>query len=101
MARYKLILAYDGTQFAGFQRQGQLCEETARFKENLNLLYESSVGRVVRSWQRVEQMRGACQWSQVIAFDLDWRHPMDELQAALNAYLPADMAVERSRDCQG
>jgi tRNA pseudouridine38-40 synthase len=30
---------------------------------------------------------------QVVAFDLDWNHPPDELRQALNAYLPLDVAV--------
>jgi tRNA pseudouridine38-40 synthase len=29
----------------------------------------------------------------VVAFELDWPHPPDDLQAALNANLPKDMAV--------
>jgi tRNA pseudouridine38-40 synthase len=32
---------------------------------------------------------------QVIAFDLDWQHSVDELKLALNAYLPADIAVRK------
>lgn len=30
---------------------------------------------------------------QVVAFDLEWNHPTEELQQALNAYLPLDVAV--------
>jgi tRNA pseudouridine38-40 synthase len=30
---------------------------------------------------------------QVVAFDLDWEHPLEALQAALNAHLPEDIAV--------
>jgi len=32
---------------------------------------------------------------QVIAFDLDWRHPVEELKAALNALLPDDIVVRQ------
>jgi tRNA pseudouridine38-40 synthase len=32
---------------------------------------------------------------QVVAFDLDWKHSSEELQQALNAYLPLDVAVRR------
>lgn len=30
---------------------------------------------------------------QVIAFDLEWNHPAEELQRAMNAYLPPDVAA--------
>jgi tRNA pseudouridine38-40 synthase len=30
---------------------------------------------------------------QVIAFDLEWNHPAEELQRAINAYLPTDLAA--------
>jgi tRNA pseudouridine38-40 synthase len=32
---------------------------------------------------------------QVIAFDLDWDHPAEDLQQALNAYLPFDVAAQK------
>lgn len=34
---------------------------------------------------------------QVIAFDLDWPHPPQDLQNALNAHLPADVAARGAR----
>jgi tRNA pseudouridine38-40 synthase len=34
---------------------------------------------------------------QVIAFDLDWRHPLEELRQALNAYLPWDIVAREVR----
>lgn len=35
---------------------------------------------------------------QVIAFDLDWHHSVEELKRALNAYLPEDIAVREVRE---
>ena len=32
---------------------------------------------------------------QVIAFDLDWNHPVEDLQRAINATLPADVAARK------
>ncbi len=32
---------------------------------------------------------------QVVSFDLDWNHPVEELQRAINANLPLDVAVRR------
>ena len=32
---------------------------------------------------------------QVIAFDLEWKHPLEELQKAINANLPSDVVVRK------
>lgn len=37
---------------------------------------------------------------QVVAFDLDWNHPLEDLRNALNAMLPDDMAVSQVRACR-
>jgi tRNA pseudouridine38-40 synthase len=37
----------------------------------------------------------------VIAFDLEWRHTSDEMLMALNAHLPADVAVRSVREAAG
>ena len=34
---------------------------------------------------------------QVVAFDLEWNHPAEELKQALNAYLPLDVAVRAAQ----
>ncbi len=92
MVRYKLILAYDGTQFAGFQRQANVRgDRTVQGEVEFALRQLGWQGSSILAAGRTD--RGVHASCQVIAFDLDWRHPMDELQAALNAYLPSDMAV--------
>ncbi len=90
MERYKVTLAYDGTQFYGYQRQGgartvQLEVEAALRKLNWQ-------GRAILSSGRTD--RGVHAAGQVIAFDLDWAHSPDELGRALNANLPEDVAVK-------
>ena len=91
MARYQVILAYDGTDFQGFQRQAnartvQGVVETALVRLNWQ-------GRVILSAGRTDTgVHGA---GQVIAFDLDWAHTALELGRALNANLPVDVAVNR------
>lgn len=93
MARYQVILAYDGTDFQGFQRQAnartvQGVVETALTRLNWQ-------GRVILSAGRTDTgVHGA---GQVIAFDLDWTHTPAELGRALNANLPADVAVKMVR----
>lgn len=91
--RYRAILEYDGTDFLGFQRQAQ--------------------GRTVQG--TVEQALGEVGWTgksllgagrtdtgvhaagQVIAFDLEWPHGDEALRRALNAHLPADIAVRQCK----
>ncbi|MCJ7622642.1 MAG: tRNA pseudouridine(38-40) synthase TruA [Anaerolineaceae bacterium] len=91
MARYQIVLAYDGTQYLGFQRQGasktvQLEVETALRK----LLWQ---GQSILVAGRTDS--GVHASGQVIAFDLEWNHPDETLGKALNANLPADISVKQ------
>jgi tRNA pseudouridine38-40 synthase len=89
MARYQIILAYDGTHFLGSQRQaasrtvqGELEKALRKLGWNRQTVYLA--GRTDT---------GTHASGQVAAFDLDWGHGLDELHKALNAHLPQDMAV--------
>lgn len=89
MERYKVILAYDGTHFFGFQRQGQ--ERTVQMEVEAALRQLNWQGRAILSSGRTDT--GVHASGQVIAFDLDWPHGMEKLSRALNAKLPEDVAV--------
>ena len=91
MARYKLILAYDGTAFAGSQRQAKRRTVQGELEKALCVLGWS--GRSVVLAGRTDT--GVHASGQVAAFDLEWQHSMDALLRALNAGLPADMGVKR------
>lgn len=94
MARYKVILAYDGSQFAGFQRQGRAGQE-ARTVQGVVESALRGLGwaeRTILAAGRTDA--GVHASGQVIAFDLNWDHSPGELQAALNATLPMDVAVQ-------
>jgi tRNA pseudouridine38-40 synthase len=82
MARYQVILAYDGTRFLGFQRQAEARTVQAEVEKALRQLNWD--GRTVLAAGRTDT--GVHASGQVISFDLDWRHPTDELLRALNAY---------------
>ncbi len=89
MARYQIILAYDGTRFLGSQRQassrtiqGEL--ETALRKLGWDKQTVYLAGRTDT---------GTHANGQVAAFDLDWGHGLESLRKALNTHLPQDMAV--------
>lgn len=93
MARYQIILAYDGTGLSGSQRQA-----TARTAQ-------SELERALRKlgWQGSSVLlagrtdAGVHASGQVAAFDLEWNHPLVELVRALNSNLPAEMAVSAAK----
>ncbi len=90
MARYQVILAYDGTEFAGFQRQARARTVQGEVEAALGQL--GWAGRVILAAGRTDT--GVHASGNVIAFDLEWRHPLEELQRAINGLLPADIAVK-------
>jgi len=89
-AHYKVILAYHGAAFAGFQRQVDERTVQGDFETGLKKL----------GWKE-ESIRGAGRTdagvnarAQVISFKLDWDHSTDDLRSALNYYLPRDLGVQ-------
>lgn len=109
MARYQVILAYDGAGFAGSQRQTSttLSPGTSttlsptRRKRTVQGELEDALrklgwkGRSVLLAGRTDS--GVHATGQAAAFDLDWPHTDDDLLHALNANLPADLAAQAAR----
>jgi tRNA pseudouridine38-40 synthase len=89
MARYQIILAYDGTGFLGSQRQAG--SRTVQVELEKALKKIGWAGRSILLAGRTDT--GTHASGQVAAFDLNWRHGTEKLQKALNARLPDDMAV--------
>jgi len=87
--RYAAKVAYDGTDYAGFQRQKNAPSVQQALEEALSKIYDQSV-RVIGAGRTDAGVHAT---GQVIAFDLDWRHSPVELRSALNARLPHDIAV--------
>ena len=93
MAHYKIILAYDGTHFLGFQRQAVSAKSrTVQQTVEIALRRLGWQGNSILAAGRTDT--GVHASGQVIAFDLDWRHPTEELLSALNANLPQDIAAQ-------
>jgi tRNA pseudouridine38-40 synthase len=90
MARYQVILAYDGSAFLGFQRQKTA--RTVQGEVEAALRQLGWQGRAILSAGRTDT--GVHASGQVAAFDLEWAHSPEELGRALNALLPADAAVQ-------
>lgn len=92
MVRYKAVLIYDGTQFFGFQRQSEQSKiRTVQGEVETSLRKIGWNGRTILHAGRTDA--GVHASGQVIAFDMDWKHTQERLLAALNFYLPVDIAA--------
>lgn len=91
MAHYKLILAYEGTQYSGFQRQLEKPSVQGVFEDSLRAI--GWQGRSILTAGRTDT--GVHASGQVVSFEFDWKHGDLKLLKALNAHLPADIQVQR------
>ncbi len=89
MALYQLKIAYDGTNFLGFQKQRKGRTVQAEIENALHRL--DWKGKSITAAGRTDA--GVHASGQVIAFPMSWEHSLSELQKALNANLPNDVAV--------
>jgi tRNA pseudouridine38-40 synthase len=85
----RAVIAYDGADFLGFQWQSA--------GRTVQGVIEAALAQVTQANTRVvgagRTDAGVHAQGQVIAFHTAWRHPLPALQRALNAVLPADVAV--------
>lgn len=93
MERYQATIAYDGTAFRGFQAQPDFRTVEGELRSVLGSL--GWQGGTFLSGGRTDA--GVHAAGQVIAFDLEWKHPPEELQRALNALLPDDISCPALR----
>jgi len=89
MALYQVTIAYDGTEFFGFQRQKNHRTVQGELENALKTL--GWTGRTITSSGRTDS--GVHAEGQVISFDLDWNHSDTKLRSALNGSLPEDIAA--------
>ena len=98
MARYQIVLAYDGTSFFGSQRQTSP-GASSRAARSRTVQGELERALTKLGWQGKSVLlagrtdTGVHASGQVATFDHGWDHPLEELVSALNAYLPLDIAV--------
>jgi tRNA pseudouridine38-40 synthase len=89
LARFWAQVEYDGTDLAGFQLQAQ--ERTVQGELERALWKVTEVETRVTGAGRTDSGVHAC--GQIISFEVEWRHALADLQRALNALLPADVAI--------
>lgn len=90
MTRFRALIEYDGTAYYGFQRQ--IADQPTiqgALEQALTQIAHQSVS--VTGAGRTDS--GVHATGQVISFVLEWRHDVADLQRALNANLPADIAI--------
>lgn len=90
MLRYRAQIEYDGSAYFGFQRQK---EEQPTIQGEL----EKAICHIARGKTIVigagRTDSGVHAIGQVISFQINWRHGTEALKRAINANLPADIAV--------
>ena len=92
VTRYRSLVSYDGTRYAGFQKQSdKYLTIQGELERALAVVAKSAVPIVGAG--RTDS--GVHATGQVIAFDLVWRHDPMALQRALNVNLPADIVVRQ------
>jgi tRNA pseudouridine38-40 synthase len=94
-AHYKVILSYNGSQFAGFQRQTD-DKRTVQGEFETGLRQLGWQDQSIQAAGRTDA--GVHARGQVVSFGLDWDHSCDDLVSALNYYLPRDMAVRSAAE---
>src|SRR5512143_439435 len=93
MPRYRLTLAYDGTDFGGWQIQpAEMAERTVQgvLEEALSRLAR---GEPVRVTAAGRTDAGVHALGQIASFELRSESDVAELSRALNAILPKDVRV--------
>ncbi len=93
--KYRATIAYDGTDFAGFQRQVSGRTVQAELEQALQRVLDQPTPVVGAG--RTDA--GVHATGQVIAFRANWRHDETSLLRALNAALPGDVAVRTISVC--
>lgn len=89
MAPYKITIAYDGTEFLGFQRQ--VTGRTVQLELENAIKTLGWTGKSILFSGRTD--KGVHAEGQEIAFDLDWSHNEKDLVKAINDNLPSDVAA--------
>lgn len=95
--RYRAVVAYDGTAYFGFQRQ----RDQPTIQGVLEAALEAVTGQQTTVHAAGRTDTGVHASGQVIAFDIEWRHPDRALLAALNDALPAAVAVQALQQHEG
>jgi tRNA pseudouridine38-40 synthase len=90
MSRYRAIVAYDGTDYCGFQKQAP-SQPTIQGELEGALSDIAASPVTVTGAGRTDS--GVHALGQVVSFNIAWRHDEEALLRATNAHLPDDIAL--------
>lgn len=93
--RYKVTIAYDGTNFAGFQKQPQQRTVQSVIEDALNKMNKTDKHIFIVGSGRTDA--GVHALAQVIHFDFPHEIPALGIKRGLNSMLPLDLEV---KDCE-
>ena len=94
MALYQAIIAYDGTNFRGFQRQERTRTVQGEIERALKEI--GWVGSSIYAAGRTDA--GVHASGQVVAFELNWKHTRKSLRDAINDHLPDDVITRHVKE---
>ena len=92
MKRVKLVVAYDGTNYHGWQVQ----DNGITIEEVLNRTISELVQEDIKVIGASRTDAGVHAWGNVAVFDTDSRIPGDKFSFALNQRLPEDIRIQES-----
>lgn len=91
-----LTVSYDGSSFAGFQRQ----ENGLAVQEVIEQVLERLTGKKTTLYFVARTDAGVHAWSQECTFYTESTIPGDKFKLAMNAYLPLTVRVRESREME-
>ena len=89
MKNYKIVLAYDGTRYNGWQKQGNT-ENT--IQEKLERILKDISGQETEVFGSGRTDMGTHATGQVMNFHMNWKGSAESLLDAFNDRLPEDIA---------
>ena len=92
--RVKLTIAYDGTDYCGWQVQPNGVTIQEKLNEALSDLFHTDISTIGAS--RTDS--GVHALGNVAVFDVDSRMPAEKIAYALNERLPHDIVIQKSEE---
>jgi tRNA pseudouridine38-40 synthase len=90
MHRYKCIVSYDGTMFAGYQVQPGKRTVQSEMEKALRKMHKGEDTKVIASGRTDARVHAT---GQVIHFDSPYSFPAENWEKGINALLPQDIAI--------
>lgn len=94
MKRVKLVVAYDGTNYCGWQIQ----DNGITVQGVLNQYLSELLGEEIKTMGASRTDAGVHALGNVAVFDTNARMPVDKIAFALNARMPQDIKIQESKE---